>query len=155
MKIVSLLKKISFPLLIPLLTVAMLLPACSKHDYIEIENQWVRATKDGQDVGVAYMTILSNKDTSLVRIESDVADAVEIHSMHMENGVMEMRMLDSLDLVAEKPTALSPGGFHLMLFDLKKSLIAGDEAHFTLHFKNKAGQEQVISVSSPIKTEAP
>ena len=151
----SLLKKIGLPLLSAMFIASILISACSKQDSIEIKNQWVRASNDGQDVSAAYMTIVSNEDTSLIAIDSDVADAIEIHSMSMENGVMKMRMLDTLDLIADKPTELSPGGFHLMLFDLKKPLAAGKEAHFTLHFKNKAGQEKTISVTSPIKAEAP
>lgn len=151
----SLLKKIGLPLLSAVFIASILISACSKQDSIEIKNQWVRASNDGQDVSAAYMTIVSNEDTSLIAIDSDVADVIEIHSMSMENGVMKMRMLDTLDLIADKPTELSPGGFHLMLFDLKKPLTAGKEAHFTLHFKNKAGQEKTISVTSPIKAEAP
>ena len=151
----SLLKKIGLPLLSAVFIASILISACSKQDSIEIKNQWVRASNDGQDVSAAYMTIVSNEDTSLITIDSDVADVIEIHSMSMENGVMKMRMLDTLDLIAGKPTELSPGGFHLMLFDLKKPLTAGKEAHFTLHFKNKAGQEKTISVTSPIKAEAP
>ncbi len=151
----SLLKKIGLPLLSAMFIASILISACSKQDSIEIKNQWVRASNDGQDVSAAYMTIVSNEDTSLLEIDSDVADVIEIHSMSMENGVMKMRMLDTLDLIAGKPTELSPGGFHLMLFDLKKPLAAGKEAHFTLHFKNKAGQEKTISVTSPIKAEAP
>lgn len=151
----SLLKKIGLPLLSAIFIASILIPACSKQDSIEIKNQWVRASNDGQDVSAAYMTIVSNEDTSLIAIYSDVADVIEIHSMSMENGVMKMRMLDTLDLTAGKPTELSPGGFHLMLFDLKKPLTAGKEAHFTLHFKNKAGQEKTISVTSAIKAEAP
>lgn len=150
-----LLKKIGLPLLSAMFIASILISACSKQDSIEIKNQWVRASNDGQDVSAAYMTIVSNEDTSLIAIDSDVADVIEIHSMSMENGVMKMRMLDTLDLIAGKPTELSPGGFHLMLFDLKKPLAAGKEAHFTLHFKNKAGQEKTISVTSPIKAEAP
>ncbi len=133
-----LLKKIGLPLLSAMFIASILISACSKQDSIEIKNQWVRANNDGQDVSAAYMTIVSNEDTSLIAIDSDVADVIEIHSMSMENGVMKMRMLDTLDLIAGKPTELSPGGFHLMLFDLKKPLAAGKEAHFTLHFKNKA-----------------
>jgi copper(I)-binding protein len=155
MKTMSLLKKIGLPLLSAVFIASILISACSKQDSIEIKNQWVRASNDGQDVSAAYMTIVSNEDTSLIAIDSDVADVIEIHSMSMENGVMKMRMLDTLDLIAGKPTELSPGGFHLMLFDLKKPLTAGKEAHFTLHFKNKAGQEKTISVTSPIKAEAP
>lgn len=151
----SLLKKIGLPLLSAMFIASILISACSKQDSIEIKNQWARASNDGQDVSAAYMTIVSNEDTSLIAIDSDVADVIEIHSMSMENGVMKMRMLDTLDLIADKPTELSPGGFHLMLFDLKKPLTAGKEAHFTLHFKNKAGQEKTISVTSPIKAEAP
>lgn len=151
----SLLKKIGLPLLSAMFIASILILACSKQDSIEIKNQWVRASNDGQDVSAAYMTIVSNEDTSLIAIDSDVADVIEIHSMSMENGVMKMRMLDTLGLIAGKPTELSPGGFHLMLFDLKKPLTAGKEAHFTLHFKNKAGQEKTISVTSPIKAEAP
>lgn len=151
----SLLKKIGLPLLSAMFIASILISACSKQDSIEIKNQWARASNDGQDVSAAYMTIVSNEDTSLIAIDSDVADVIEIHSMSMENGVMKMRMLDTLDLIAGKPTELSPGGFHLMLFDLKKPLTAGKEAHFTLHFKNKAGQEKTISVTSPIKAEAP
>lgn len=151
----SLLKKIGLPLLSAMFIASILISACSKQDSIEIKNQWVRASNDGQDVSAAYMTIVSNEDTSLIAIDSDVADVIEIHSMSMENGVMKMRMLDTLDLIAGKPTELSPGGFHLMLFDLKKPLTAGKEAHFTLHFKNKAGQEKTISITSPIKAEAP
>ena len=150
-----LLKKIGLPLLSAMFIASILISACSKQDSIEIKNQWARASNDGQDVSAAYMTIVSNEDTSLIAIDSDVADVIEIHSMSMENGVMKMRMLDTLDLIAGKPTELSPGGFHLMLFDLKKPLAAGKEAHFTLHFKNKAGQEKTISVTSPIKAEAP
>lgn len=150
-----LLKKIGLPLLSAMFIASILISACSKQDSIEIKNQWVRASNDGQDVSAAYMTIVSNEDTCLITIDSDVADVIEIHSMSMENGVMKMRMLDTLDLIAGKPTELSPGGFHLMLFDLKKPLAAGKEAHFTLHFKNKAGQEKTISVTSPIKAEAP
>jgi len=150
-----LLKKIGLPLLSAMFIASILISACSKQDSIEIKNQWVRASNDGQDVSAAYMTIVSNEDTSLITIDSDVTDVIEIHSMSMENGVMKMRMLDTLDLIADKPTELSPGGFHLMLFDLKKPLTAGKEAHFTLHFKNKAGQEKTISITSPIKAEAP
>lgn len=149
------LKKIGLSLLSAMFIASILISACSKQDSIEIKNQWVRASNDGQDVGAAYMTIVSNEDTSLIAIDSDVADAIEIHSMSMENGVMKMRMLDTLDLIAGKPTELSPGGFHLMLFDLKKPLTAGNEAHFTLHFKNKAGQEKIVAVISPIKAETP
>ena len=137
------------------LLMGMLL-ACSKQaTEINITDNWVRATAEGQDVGAAYMTITSASDNSLVKVESSVTNSVEIHSMSIENGVMKMRMLEQLDLKANTPNKLAPGGFHLMLFDLKKPLKAGETVSFTLHFKNQAGKESLVKVSSPILAEQP
>ncbi len=121
---------------------------------VVISDNWARATAPGQEVGAAYMTLQSAEDTSLVGVESPAADSVEIHSMSMENGVMKMRSLKSLPLAAGKPAKLAPGGFHLMLFDLKKPLKAGEKVSFKLHFKNAKGEESVSEISSPIKSGA-
>lgn len=104
---------------------------------VVIQDAWGRATHPGQKVGAVYMTLTSPQDATLVRIESDVTDSIEIHSMSMQNGVMKMRMLEKLDLTAGKPYKLAPGGYHLMLFDLKKPLMAGEKLSLILHFKGK------------------
>ena len=62
---------------------------------ISIKDAWVRPSHPGQDVGAAYMTLTSTQDVTLVRVESDVSNSIEIHSMTMQNGVMKMRMLDN------------------------------------------------------------
>jgi len=121
---------------------------------VNVSDAWVRASAPGQSVGAAYMTLQSPTDTSLVKVESNAAGSVEIHSMTMKNGVMQMRMMETLPLSAGKPAKLEPGGFHLMLFDLKKPLKAGEKVKFTLHFKNKAGKTSVMQVVSPVKTAA-
>ena len=142
------------------LAITLLLISCSKPasetsiPELKITNNWVRATQDGQDVGAAYMTLASNTDTTLTRIESAVSDSIEIHSMTMDKGVMKMRMLEQLDLKANQPFELAPGGFHLMLFDLKKNLTAGEQVDFTLHFKDAQGKETKMTVQSPVKAEA-
>ncbi|MDO9394279.1 copper chaperone PCu(A)C [Methylotenera sp.] len=113
------------------------LDASAAKELVSIKDAWVRPTSPGQEVGAAYMTLTSIKDMNLVSVESDVADSVEIHNMTMENGVMKMRMLETLPLKAGVPYRLAPGGFHLMLFDLKKPLLAGEEISFVMAFKNK------------------
>ena len=135
---------------------ASMLIGCSKQaPEINITDNWVRAAAEGQEVGAAYMTITSASDTSLIKVESSVSDSVEIHSMSMENGVMKMRMLEQLDLKANTPNKLAPGGFHLMLFDLKKQLKAGETVSFTLHFKNQDNKESLVTLNSPILAEQP
>ncbi len=131
-----------------------LLASCVQADNdVAISNAWVRATAPGQEVGAAYMTLQSTHDTALIKTESTAAGSVEIHSMTMDNGVMKMRKLETLPLSASKPAKLEPGSFHLMLFDLKKPLKAGEQVEFTLHFKDSAGKASEMKLSVPVKAD--
>jgi periplasmic copper chaperone A len=134
-----------------LIGLTILLSACEQNHGVAIMDNWVRANAPGQKVGAAYMTLLSAQDSTMVKAEADIAGSVEIHSMSMENGVMKMRMLEELPLKAGKMEKLAPGGFHLMLFDLKKPLTAGESVNFTLSFKDAAGNTTQQQVTLPIK----
>ncbi len=136
-----------------LLTLTLLLSACEPNESVVITDNWVRANAPGQQVGAAYMTILSPQDSTMIKAEADIAGSVEIHSMSMENGVMKMRMLEELPLNAGKAEKLAPGGFHLMLFDLKKPLTAGENVKFTLSFKDASGNITKQQIMLPIKAE--
>ncbi len=130
---------------------ACLLSACEVNNSVSIIDQWARATAPGQQVGAAYLTLISAQDSTLVRVETPLASSVEIHSMTMENDVMKMRMLPELSLKAGKAEKLAPGGFHLMLFDLKKPLAVGEQVDLTLSFKDNTGKITQQVVTFPIK----
>jgi periplasmic copper chaperone A len=107
-----------------------------------ITQPWSRATPSGAKVAGGYLTI-ENKGTTPDRLVSgtgDIAGKVEIHEMAMNNGVMTMRPLDK-GLVIEpgKTVKLAPGGYHVMLMDLKGPLKQGDKVPLTLEFE-KAGK---------------
>ena len=60
--------------------------------------------------------------------------------MAMNNGVMTMRPLDKgLAIEPGQTVKLVPGGYHLMMFDLKGQLKQGDKVPVTLEFE-KAGK---------------
>ncbi len=118
---------------------------------VTVQDAWVRATAPGQKVGAVYMTLAYDENITLVAADADVAETVEIHNMEMKNGVMKMRMLDSLPIQAGKPAKLAPSGLHLMLFGIKKPLKAGEKVELTLCFKNKNGEETHQTISAPVK----
>jgi hypothetical protein len=126
--------------------------AMASSEQVSVANAWARATAPGQEVGAAYMDIKSVTDATLTKVESLAANAVEIHMMSMKNGVMEMRMLETMPLPAGKVVKLEPGGFHLMLIDLKKPLKAGEEVAFTLYLKDAKGGTRQLKFTAPIKT---
>jgi periplasmic copper chaperone A len=107
-----------------------------------ITQAWARATPGGAKVGGAYLTI-ENKGTTADRLiggSADVAGKVEVHEMATRNGVMTMRALDNgLTIEPGKTVKFAPGGYHLMMFDLKSPLKQGDKVPVTLDFE-KAGK---------------
>ena len=107
-----------------------------------ISQAWSRATPGGAKIGGGYLTI-ENKGTAPDRLiggSADVAGKVEVHEMAMNNGVMTMRPLDKgLAIEPGQTVKLAPGGYHLMLFDLKEPLKQGDKVPVTLEFE-KAGK---------------
>jgi periplasmic copper chaperone A len=110
-----------------------------------ITQAWSRATPSGAKIGSGYFTI-ENKGTApdrLVGVSADVAGKVEVHEMAMKDGVMTMRPLAAgLAIDPGKTVKLAPGGYHLMMFDLKTPLKQGDALPVTLEFE-KAGKLKV------------
>ena len=133
------------------ISLALLLTACEVNNRVAIMDAWARASAPGQTVGAAYMTFMSADDSTFIRAETPVASSVEIHSMTMNDGVMKMRMLPELPLKAGIEEKLAPGGFHLMLFDLKKPLLVGEKLDLTLTFRDATGKVTQQMVTLPIK----
>ena len=110
-----------------------------------IAQAWSRATPGGAKIAGGYLTI-ENKGTAsdrLTAVSGDIAGKVEIHEMAMNNGVMTMRPLEKgLEIGAGKTVKLAPGGYHLMLMDLKNPLKQGEKVPLELQFE-KAGKVAV------------
>jgi len=122
-----------------------------------ITQPWSRATPGGAKIAGGFVTI-ENKGAAPDRLISgagDVAGKVEIHEMAMNNGVMTMRPLDK-GLVIEpgKTVKLAPGGYHLMLMDLKQPFKQGDKVPVTLEFE-KAGKVALSLDVQGVGAQAP
>jgi copper(I)-binding protein len=122
-----------------------------------ITQPWSRATPGGAKIAGGFLTI-ENKGAAPDRLVSgagDIAGKVEIHEMAMNNGVMTMRPLDK-GLVIEpgKTVKLAPGGYHLMLMDLKQPFKQGDKVPVTLEFE-KAGKVALSLDVQGVGAQAP
>ena len=110
-----------------------------------VTQAWSRATPAGAKVASGYLTI-ENKGTAPDRLlggSSDAAAKVDVHEMATKDGVMTMRALeDGLAIAPGTTVKLTPGGYHLMLSDMKKPLKQGDTVTVTLTFE-KAGKKDV------------
>lgn len=135
-----------------LLPVALVLFAQPLHAAdVKVDDPWVRGTVKGQMATGAFMAITASEAAALVSASSPVAGVVEIHTMKMEDGVMKMRPIPRLDLPAGKPVALEPGGYHVMLMDLKQPLKAGEMVPITLKLEGRDKAVTTLDVQAEVR----
>lgn len=118
---------------------------------IQVSDAWVRATVPGQEVSGAFFSVKSLRSAKLIKVESSIADSVEIHTMTMKNGVMEMRELKTLALPAGKFVKLAPGELHLMLLDLRRQLKLGDKIPLKLTLQYENNTQAVKEITAVVK----
>jgi copper(I)-binding protein len=131
-----------------------LTPLSHASNLATVKDAWIRLPPPGADIAAAYLTLEAKRPLELSSATSPAAEAVELHSMSMKNGVMEMRHLLSLELKPGKPTTLEPGGLHLMLINLKKPLKAGAKVPIVLSFKQGKRVAETITVQALVKAAA-
>ncbi|MCD0506106.1 copper chaperone PCu(A)C [Bordetella petrii] len=132
------------------LAMGLSLAATAAGAQVTVDNAWVRATVPGQHATGAFMTLRSPTPARLVSAQSDIAATTEIHEMAMQGDVMRMRQINGLDLPAGQDVALKPGGYHLMLLDLKHQAQAGKQVAISLVF-DVGGKRQTVQVHAPIQ----
>ena len=130
---------------------ALALAGAPAHAQVKVEKPWVRGAVPGQLSSGAVLDITSVKDAALVKAESPVAATVEVHAMEMKNNLMTMREVPKIDLPAGKQVRLAPGGFHIMLMDLKQPVKNGETVPIRLTIEYPDKKRESIDVKAQVR----
>jgi len=122
---------------------------------IKVQDAWVRTTVQGQKGTGGFMKITAKDGARLVGVSTPVAGVAEVHEMKMEGDVMRMRAVPVLDLPAGATVELKPGGYHLMLQDLKTTLPKDSTVPMTLTFEDTKGVRSTLELKVPVAVNAP
>jgi copper(I)-binding protein len=123
---------------------------------VDVKDAWIRTAVPGQKATGAFMKITAKEGTKLVAAFTPAAGVTEVHEMKMEGDIMRMRAVQGgLDLPAGKTVELKPGGYHVMLMDLKTALPKDSTVPMTLTFKDARGVESKLELKVPVSTLAP
>lgn len=135
---------------------ALLVASSAAAQALKVQNAWVRATVQGQKATGAFMQITAPATTTLVGVSTPVAGLAEIHEMKMDGDVMRMRPLSQgLELPAGTAVQLKPGGYHLMLMDLKVPLKKDSTIPLTLSLRDSKGVPSTQELRVPVLVSAP
>jgi copper(I)-binding protein len=116
-----------------------------------VKDPWIRGTVAQQKATGMFAQLSSAGGGKLVSASSPVAGVVEIHEMVMDGSVMKMRAVPALDLPAGKTVDLKPGGYHVMLMDLKQELKPGQTVPVTLVIEGADKKRETIEVKAAVK----
>ena len=122
---------------------------------VNVSSAWARSTVPGQGGTGAFMTLVAKDGGKLIGAASPVAGVVELHEMAMENNVMKMRAIPSLELPAGREVQLKPGGYHVMLLDLKRPLKVGEKVQIELRLETRDGKRVTQPVEVEVRSTAP
>ena len=122
---------------------------------VEVQDAWVRAAVPGQSGTGAFMKLTAHAGLRLVGVRTPVAGVAEVHEMKMDGDTMRMRAVAGIDLPEHRTVELRPGGFHLMLMDLKQPIAKDTTVPLTLQFEDAKGVKSALAVDAPVRTTAP
>ena len=105
-------------------------------DEIDISEAFIKLPRPGVNVPAGFATIKTNINLKVMNVSNKNFKNIELHSMKMTYGVMEMRKLIEPRLGPNSPLVLSPGNNHLMLFGIKEKLKSGENLDLTFVFKD-------------------
>ena len=117
---------------------------------LTVINAWSRELPPTAPVGAAFLTINNPSDQPdrLISATSSIADVTELHAHIHEGDVMRMVKVDGIDVPAHDTLTLEPGGYHVMLIDLKKPLVSGEQLPLTLKFEHAGQVDITVEIKS-------
>jgi len=134
-----------------ILCAVLLAASATAQGQVEAWAAWARATVQGQTTAGVYMQLTSSEHASLVGVESPAAGGAEVHETRMEGKVMRMRALSSLELLPGKTVEFKPGGYHIMLLELKRPLKKGEVVPIRLKLEMKDKSIRTLEVRAEVR----
>lgn len=114
---------------------------------IEVTEVRARATPGLENENSAAYAKITNRGTEAdrlvgVSVDASVALRAELHTTVREGDMMRMQQVDGWDIAPGETLELAPGGNHVMLIQIARQFVVGQEFTLTLTFQ-KAGAVQV------------
>lgn len=126
-------------------------PEKAEASVLEVRDAFLVQPAAGRDItGAGLSVTVTGAPQTLVGARTDIAGAVELHTMAMEDGMMRMRKVENFAVSESAPLKLERGGDHLMLFGLTQSLEVGETVDLILTFQGADGSTQDVVTQAEV-----
>ncbi len=115
---------------------------------LKVENAWIRNSSTGMNTALFFDVVNSgNEADTLVKVECDAAQIVQMHETFEDGEMMGMREVKSVEIKAKSTFNFKPMANHVMLIKLTQDLKSGENVDVVFYFK-KVGK---IKLNVPVK----
>lgn len=118
---------------------------------VTIKDAWVRGTVAGQRSSGAFLVMTSREEAKVVAVSSPVAKVAEIHATKNDRGMMVMEHVPTLALPAGRPVEFKPGGHHVMLMGITRTLGKGESVPITFTVEDAKGRRSTVAVEAAVR----
>ena len=120
------------------------------HDYrlgdLQIGHTWTKPAAAGSDADLyAPIFNMGNTEAKLVAVSSPISDSAQLHGS-ADDGDLPIA---AVDLPPGKPVATAPWREHVVLTNLKRTLVHGDSVKVTFDFGRAGTQVLDVEVEDP------
>jgi copper(I)-binding protein len=131
------------------IALALTLTACGAGGgELQVNDAWARPGLAGGNSAVFFLIDNPGSADLLLSVDSDVAEAVELHKTVMQDETMQMVQQMNVP-VPTGETVFRPGDLHVMLIGLKNELQPGDTFTVTANFETAGEQTLNVTVKEP------
>lgn len=115
---------------------------------VQLSEVKVRELLPGRSMTAGYLTLENTGKTAVVLtgVTSPAFAEIELHEHVHQDGMMKMQQLQQVEVPAGGTVTFQPGGLHLMLFDAKTALKAGDKVALSFQFSDGSSTEHQADV---------
>ncbi|RIJ24346.1 copper chaperone PCu(A)C [Henriciella barbarensis] len=147
-------KRLSALLIAPAFIAACGGPAETDGPVLSYEDAFIMAPIAGRDVTMGGIEIaVEGGSVTLTGAISDIAGTVEMHTMEMNDGTMQMRPVETFEIADGETLTLERGGSHLMFFGLVEDLSAGETANISFSFETETGETITLEAEAELRAQ--
>jgi len=110
--------------------------SCNNIGKLKISHTWFRPVLKGMNTAL-YFTVENNTNQTdtLYSVKSSISDMVQIHETFVKDGMKGMRPIKFIVVKPHSKVEFKPGGFHVMVMNVKGDYKKSSSAKFDLYFK--------------------
>ena len=119
---------------------------------ISVTEAFVMEPIGGRDMTMGGVTIgVDGGDVRLVGASSTSIGTIELHTMAMTDGKMQMRQVEGFDIADGGTLELKRGGDHFMMFDVGSDVVGGEKVDITLNFETADDAPLTLVIEADVR----